>query len=573
MEARISFLTRRRSGTTVSRDHDVVCEVLRFGRSTENEVQLPDPRVPLYHGSLHLRGGGLFFEGANQANTLIDGKLTRTAHVDVGARMELGPYEVIVIAPAPEKDVTVTVELVRPLAEGIDRLKARSCTTLADAGLGKRRAAWAFTIVILALFLAWPVAYHLWSPSMAPEDMTPMRAAEMQEAAWWPLMPTLAWNSGEISGPHRFIAHSCATCHQQAFTMVEDRACVACHTDIRLHADPAKTSFAEVLQVRCESCHKEHVGPRPIARSDQNFCGGCHGRLAEASGNGALLNATDFSKNHPQFRPSVVVDGATGKRERVALDRNRWPVEHSNLTFPHDRHLKADGLRVPGQDARKVLECRDCHRPEPGGVGMTKITMEQHCSSCHRLQFEPLAPQRVVPHAQPAVVARALVEFYADMALRGGAEFPEAPPSVRRRPGSPLSEPARHEALAWAEEKAASTADFVFSKGVCNGCHEVSRAETGGGSPWQVKKVTIADRWMPKGLFHHRHHETLACTTCHQAPTSQSAKDVLLPGIEVCRACHGGEKAANRVPTTCIVCHMFHQPHLGPMRPEFAKAP
>lgn len=572
MKARISFLTRRRSGSTVSRDSDVTCEVLRFGRSTENEVQLSDPRVPLYQGSLHLRTGGLFFEGASQASTLIDGKLTRTAHVDMGTKLELGPYEVVVVPPPPETDVAVTVELVRPLAEGIDRLKARSCITLSDAGLGKRRAAWAATILVFVVFIVWPVAYHIWCPVAAPSDTTPMKIAQARQTAWWPLMPTLAWSSGEISAPHKFIAHSCSTCHQSAFVMVEDRACVACHADIRHHADPTKTAFP-ILQARCEACHKEHLGLRPIARGDQDFCGECHRNLAKASGNGSLLNATDFGKKHPQFRPSVVVDGETGRRERISLDKDRWPVEHSNLKFPHDRHLKPDGLRVPGQEARKVMECRDCHRAEPGGVGMAKITMEQHCASCHRLQFEPLAPQREVPHAKPAVVVQALVEFYADMALRGGAEFPEAPPSVRRRPGTPLSEPARLEALAWSEEKAKTTAEFVLSKGVCNGCHEVSRSEAGGGSAWQVKKVTLADRWMPKGLFHHGHHETIACATCHKAPASQSARDVLLPGIEVCQTCHGGEKAADRVPTTCIACHVFHQPHLGPMRPEFAKAP
>ena len=572
MKARISFLTRRRSGSTVSRDSDVACEVIRFGRSTENEVQLSDPRVPLYQGSLHLRTGGLFLEGASQASILIDGKLVRTAHIDVGTKLELGPYEVVVVPPPPEADVAVTVELVRPLAEGIDRLKARSCLTLSDAGLGKRRAAWAATLVVLALFLVWPVAHHFWAAAGASAGVTSMGMAEKKVSTWWPLSPTLAWNSGQISGPHKFIAHSCTTCHQTAFVMVEDRACVACHTNIRHHADPAKGTFPDILQARCEACHKEHVGARPIVRGDQDFCGDCHGSLAKVSGNGSLLNATDFGNNHPQFRPTVVVDGETGKRERISLDKSSWPVEHSNLKFPHDRHLKTDGLRVPGQEARKVMECSDCHRPEPGGVGMAKITMEPHCSSCHRLQFEPLAPQREVPHAKPDIVVQSLVEFYADMALRGGADFPEAPPSVRRRPGTPLTEPARLEALAWAEEKARTTAEFVLSKGVCNSCHEVSRAEAGGGSAWKVKQVTLADRWMPKGLFHHGHHQTVACTSCHNAPASQVARDVLLPGIEVCQTCHGGEKTADRVPTTCIACHLFHQPHLAPMRPEFAKA-
>ena len=64
----------------------------------------------------------------------------------------------------------------------------------------------------------------------------------------------------------------------------------------------------------------------------------------------------------------------------------------------------------------------------------------------------------------------------------------------------------------------------------------------------------------------------MACIDCHQAPESKVAGDVLLPGVASCQNCHGGEQAADRVPSTCITCHIFHQPFLGPMRPEIAKA-
>ena len=49
--------------------------------------------------------------------------------------------------------------------------------------------------------------------------------------------------------------------------------------------------------------------------------------------------------------------------------------------------------------------------------------------------------------------------------------------------------------------------------------------------------------------------------------SSISSDDVLMPAIDVCQSCHGGEVASNRVPSTCVTCHDFHMDGLAPMRP------
>ena len=77
---------------------------------------------------------------------------------------------------------------------------------------------------------------------------------------------------------------------------------------------------------------------------------------------------------------------------------------------------------------------------------------------------------------------------------------------------------------------------------------------------------------MPKGLFDHASHEAMACTDCHAATTSEVSSDVLLPPVENCQQCHGGERASARVPSTCIMCHLFHQPFLEPMHPPMTAA-
>jgi len=70
-----------------------------------------------------------------------------------------------------------------------------------------------------------------------------------------------------------------------------------------------------------------------------------------------------------------------------------------------------------------------------------------------------------------------------------------------------------------------------------------------------------------KGRFDHSRHSAPGCVDCHAAPDSDKATDVLLPQIATCQACHGGETAAQRVPSTCVACHDFHLDFHQPMRP------
>ena len=86
-------------------------------------------------------------------------------------------------------------------------------------------------------------------------------------------------------------------------------------------------------------------------------------------------------------------------------------VERSNLKFNHKLHLAKAGVRDrvgklrdpdPAKDKqegkdpanRRLLRCGDCHQPAEGGRAeggrlIAPVTMEQHCQSCHSLQFEP----------------------------------------------------------------------------------------------------------------------------------------------------------------------------------------
>lgn len=569
MEVLISFLTKRKSGNISSRDYEVPCEVVRFGRGTDNEVQLPDPRIPISQAVLQKRPEGLHFESNGTAVVRVDGKDIRTGIVVVGTVIDMGPYEIKLVEPPKGTDVAITVQLVRPLGVGLEQLKAHSKTELSDTWLLKRQFSWALFFVILGLFLVWPIAGFYLGPGEQVALKTPIAAARTSRRVW-PMAGDLAWDTGELSKPHKLLAGQCTTCHRKPFERVTDAVCAACHPKVTHHVNTADYMFPELTDARCQSCHKEHLGPTPIITRGQKFCVDCHGSLKQIAKETPLLNVRDFGDNHPQFRPMIVIDAKQNKRQRMALDQVNWPKEQTALKFSHKQHLVPKGMRTPDKTERKVLQCADCHKLHPNGITMVKVRMESHCQECHRLQFEPLRPKRVVPHGKPERVMTSLREFYGAVALTGGADFKGAPPSVRRRPGTPLTTAQRLEAMAWARARTEQTAEHVFRKSLCNTCHVVSGKAGKNGTLWDIEPVSIPERWMPKALFDHRAHETTTCTDCHDAPASASTTDVLLPQIETCQACHGGEKAITGVPSTCVMCHVFHQPNLGPMRPNLA---
>ncbi len=571
MEIRVKYLTRRRSGDAVSRDEDISCESLNFGRRTASEVELADPRVQLHQGTLHVRPGGLFFEAPARSNVSIDNRITTSGPVRIGSIVEIGPYDVVVLEPPEGMDASVSVELTRPAGDAQQALNDRSVMSLGDAGWGARKWSWTLAVAVLAIFLVWPIVQFLKGDNVVDvSKLGEMSVATASVTQPWPVDGDIAWDSGEISRPHSFIGNQCGACHQKPFVQVEDKACVDCHDSTQHHFDPAKFKLAGSAGGSCQNCHKEHAGSEPIVLSSQAFCADCHQDLDSRTTETTLKNAKDFGAAHPEFRPAVMIDGDTGKRKRLELDPAHPPVEISNLKFPHDKHLKPEGIRVRAnsktEKKTKVMGCADCHQPEASGVNMRPITMRDNCAECHSLAFSPLDTSRMLPHGNLDDALHVVREFYADVALRGGVQDADAPASVRRRPGTPLTKAERPSALQWARKTAAQSTAFV-TRSVCGSCHHIARdAERDAG--WRIKKVTLAENWFEKSWFPHNQHREVNCTACHKANASKLAGDVLLPGIGTCQRCHGGVDSATRIPSTCIDCHQFHQQgkpemHLG----------
>ncbi len=546
MQCNVSFLTRKSRGGVTHKDEVISGSSIRIGRSTDNELYLSDFRTSLHHATIHDRQGRYYIEAESGSDIRVNNNITQSARLNSGDIIAVGPYDIEIVSADEGKDLDITVELVRQLGDDLEKLKQRSVTTLAATGFSRRRWSWAFFIVITALFLALPIAAFF---SDEVRDM-------FKDA---PITADVAWKTGEFESAHTFFANDCKACHQEAFTTVRDTACVTCHTETHTHADPLFFELSGLNETRCATCHKEHNGRDGLVRRDEGLCGDCHKDLDENTGTD-LKNVKDFGKNHPDFSATMFRYDAAAKTFSVEREElNDKLVETSNLKFPHDAHLTAEGVESP--NGKQVMVCADCHQPDSGGIGMKPIVMKQHCAECHSLQFEEDVPSRIVPHGNLEQILYTLTEYYNTVALKGGYDDIDTPDVVRqrRRPGQRITPRERKDALLWANQKALSVGEDLFEDRVCATCHDVSKTQNGDTTKWEIAPVRIADTWLPKSHFVHKKHETMLCTDCHDAEKSEESSDVLIPAIDNCQQCHAGTEAAhNKVESTCVDCHGFH---------------
>lgn len=551
-------ITRKLSGGVAVRDESFETDLIVFGRATTCNVELPDPRVLLQHAQIVRRSNHYYVEVLAGESISVNGLLTYNRQLNELDKLHIGPYEIIVQPPKGESEITLSIELKTPQDNDLESLIARSKVNVDNLGISKRQLSWAMFTLVIAAFLIVPLIDSLTGDVGRYDLRTGDRSTLSQSF-------TTVWNTGELSGVHRFFGNSCEVCHVQPFVPVRDADCLSCHPRISHHADPQTFTFAAFEDVACQGCHKEHHGEVSIARSDQEFCAECHRDLTDRATNTSLQNVSDFAVDHPDFKPSVIRDVGLNIVDRQrSMSSNPFPVENPGLSFNHVDHLRSVGVKHPTR-GNIQLECGDCHVSDNGNVSMLPISFEEHCHECHLLRFDTQLAGRELLHGDSEALFAQIKDTYQAVAMRGGYREPEAPLVLRRRPGTPLSETEKKVALDWAASKAQDVLDGRFGRGLCEECHQVS--DNASSSTWSVDPVYISAQWFPKATFNHRMHTASDCGMCHAVETSISAHDVLMPSIETCRSCHGSDRDADRVPTTCIDCHRFHRDDLDLMRP------
>ena len=548
----LTTVTRNRKGQAVRVARMIDGEGIALGRGAQCAIHLPDPRVALEHATVYLSEGGYHLGVVAGATMLVNGRADPDVRLVPGATAEIGPYVVTVEAPPAGADVALAVELTRPLPDDLAEMRTRSRTTLDATGLSKRRPAWVLAIVILLLFLAVPVLNA---------TMPSLRTA----TAKLKVTPDASWNPGPLAAGHAGFGNNCATCHETPFLRVRDSTCLRCHDNVPGHVLPVSLQSQLFGGTRCASCHADHKGPDGIVRRDSGLCAACHRDLQQRDHGSKLADVGDFGTAHPEFKLSLPAGLTPSDVVRVAQSDKANLVQHAHLKYPHDEHLKQN---IRGANGRVTLECKNCHVPDASGRSFIPIDMNKHCLECHTLQFEPAVTPRQVPHGNVDDVMATMQEFYSSLALKDVSVDVIDTGDIKRiipdRPDATIPDSARKRAKSWADAKGAVVAQDLFEKRVCIVCHEVSKTRAPGAAPaniiWSVAPVHLPATFMPKSHFDHDKHSTFKCLDCHESvPKSKSSNDIAIPDITSCRLCHAGSvPAANRVVSTCVSCHGFH---------------
>ena len=543
----IRFLSQGAAGSVEHYDKIVDDPTITIGRATDQVLHLKDRRARLQHARIEPRNGDVHISTRAIAGVTVNGRSQRDAKLQHGDVIEVGSNVLTVIEAPSGFDFAMTFEL-RDDAASDELASQFDSLRLSRTLWSKRRLSWGLISIVLVCALLVPAAGLL----------HPGAADVLRDV---PLLPDDGlWLAGPIHNKHAQSSTQCQHCHTEAFSRVKDVACLECHEANR-HVGSSSAAALVLGIERCASCHLEHNEPPGLIKRHQGLCGDCHASLpADVS----LEPATDFLEDHPAFKVSLLQPMT---RDDKTLD---WTTvravladtgieDRSNLNFNHQVHLDREGINTP--DGRRVIECDECHLPEPGGARMAPITMDEHCSLCHTLTFDPDAPDRTVPHGDPEGVVQVLIEYYSARLLGGGED---SGGRRIRRPGQTLSRTDRDKVAAEAKTMAFKIAGDIFERTACATCHEITRGGESEEMPWQVLPVRLTPEFFPKANFSHTDHDTevSTCAGCHAAESSETTGDILIPNLERCRDCHGSgvarRKDAGQTLSTCIMCHGFH---------------
>lgn len=538
-------ITRNQRGQAIRKERQIVGDSISIGRASECKIHLLDHRVNLHHAVIRVEDDGeLHIEAENAALTIND-EYAQNAELTPGMRILLGPYQLVVEAVDPGNELTLTYELIHPLAGNKDTGAAKLPTTLAGAGLSTRKfALWLGAILALA-FLVLPITHGFYPNLNKWEKHLPLALEE-------------SWNAGQMSPGHRALTMKCETCHLRPFTPVADTSCISCHKTIAHHIQDDVLHAKVFRNIRCAECHLDHRGKSGLVRHDTMQCVACHGNIKARNSSTKLSDIHDFSTDHPAFQLTVRTGAGDSGIERIRQTDKSRLIEHSGLKFSHQVHLDKALIELGEAGHTRDIQCNDCHRMDDAGARFQPMTMPLTCqqSRCHALDFAPKVAGRQVPHAAEQTVMTALREFYASRAI--GKTYADGATTID---GLRL-------ARNWAAAQAARNAKLLFTtsgEGTCLECHEISHDAGNKEVPWTVAPVDVIDHWLPKSRFPHIKHQTAKCIDCHKVTDSDKSTDIVIPAISKCRECHVGSKQTKtQVSSNCDTCHGFHNASAQP---------
>jgi len=578
MRVRIIEIKLRPNGNKVRLEREATVESFFIGRGPDNDLTLKGLTIPLHQATIRRSEGRLYVEAAAGQEVDLNGTVSTGDRLQPGDKLSVGQWEIRVLPPEEGFDLAFEYEEVgRPESERA-QLDARTRIGVEVGMLARRPLSWALMGLVLFLFLVMPFAYGPWQ--------TP-------------------WSSGPLARNHAYIESDCYACHQGLFKRVQNENCLGCHYDIRHHSGE-DVLLTELDDRRCATCHLEHRGEiASLVDLGSGLCSDCHADLKSRVPETVLADASDFYTNHPQFRVQLVTDP---EREAEEIELGGELVETSGVMFNHLLHV---GQGVTGGEggSKALVKCGDCHQLDSGGLYMKPINFEAHCQDCHTLNFDSQIKGQAV-HGPPERVRESLTDAYNRVALSEAAYQDKADRNLLnlrrfRARGGNLTRDEVQATTEWVQGKVEQAEMKLYDRpGECQRCHGVTKDPARGGQTVgalpEMGAVQIQDVWVPGSTFSHISHAPFACKRCHPATAvfdpqedsdierpawavagakpygltspseykgegtlarSDVSMDVNIPGVDVCRECHGGVNAGGKLlPSQCSMCHPFHVP-------------
>jgi hypothetical protein len=413
----------------------------------------------------------------------------------------------------------------------------------------------------------------------------------------------LRYSRGPVASVHAMWDSQCDACHSSFQPIQSDTwasAIVGTDGDAKCqHCHEGPPHHASATSPACASCHREHQGREASLVQLADFaCVQCHGNLpahgGTLSGSAFAPSIHRFDQDHPEFR---ITDHFGQSRTEIgkAADPGRLKFNHRlHLTngmvldprgkpFLYKNIADAnEGERYARQasktlDDRVHLNCAACHRldaeqsgshPEPiaglpatsvsppraPGATMLPIVYERHCRACHPLTFDD--GQAAVPHRLQTSGLRDFLErHYTGQLMKGKPSIFDAKLPARLVPGK-SPDPAMEEAMNRIRSQVAAAEKQLYQdKKTCGECHYYEKTESR-----RIVSPDVPTIWLPHASFSHLAHRAVDCSSCHpRADESTEAKEILLPGIEVCKQCHApAGRNAGGARNNCTECHRYH---------------
>jgi hypothetical protein len=431
----------------------------------------------------------------------------------------------------------------------------------------------------------------------------------------------MTFSRGPVAAVHATWENQCQVCHVSMTapigsetrwlpawftekTHTTDQQCQACHLGAVHHANQKAEDIAS-----CAGCHHDHRGrDASLTRVPDKDCTNCHQNLRDHTNLAVpsdfavanFSNVTRFDTDHPNFR-AVQTPRPPG---RLKFNHKVHMTPGMDCQFTLEGIAAIDPANkgryeaVPDANGKMVvkLECASCHQadsydfakdyrdklrglpadlvfpPRSVGAYMVPITYENQCAACHPLTFAKDPDKHdgayaAIPHRlQPLEVRQYLKDFYTRQYLNGNNQLLERDFQPQRMWPGRQPDPETKKVGETIQRMVDASARILLdkaSKNTCSECHTYQ------GDPVKddgskIVPPNVNPIWFKQAVFNHAAHRAVTCNECHpRATDSDKSEDVLIPGKDVCTACHSppgrtAEGLRGGARFDCVECHRYH---------------